>query len=46
MLEFIAGYECASQGYSIHYNPYRHKGSSLQFVSWENGWKYCQTYNR
>jgi hypothetical protein len=26
-----------SMGYSVHYNPYRHKGTASQFVGWKKG---------
>lgn len=38
MKEFNQGKQCAVFGYSIHYNPYRHKGTAQQFIEWERGW--------
>ena len=26
-------------GYSIHHNPYRHRGTAKQYIDWEDGWK-------
>jgi hypothetical protein len=28
-------------GRSIYYNPFRHKGSSQEYLAWEAGWKSC-----
>ncbi len=33
------GREHCKKGYSIYYNPFRHKGSPKDYVAWEKGWK-------
>lgn len=38
MLEFENGKRCAIEGHSIHYNPYRHKGTQEQYHNWIKGW--------
>ncbi len=32
------GKEHNKKGYSIHYNPFRHKGSAKDYEAWERGW--------
>lgn len=36
--EFLQGMRDRQMGYSIHWNPYRHNGTSKQFTEWEAGW--------
>lgn len=36
--EQLQGAKAFKSGYSIHYNPYRHKGSGGQYQDWEKGW--------
>jgi len=36
---YLKGKEIRRKGYSIHYNPYRHIGSSKEFCDFEKGWK-------
>ena len=38
MKEYNHGAHCAKLGYSIHYNPYRHKGTPEQYTEWQQGW--------
>lgn len=38
MTPFEHGIKCAQSGYSIYYNPYRHKGTAEQYLDWEDGW--------
>ena len=40
--EFEQGVNHYNLGKSIHYNPYRHKGTAKQFVDWVSGWKHVQ----
>ena len=32
------GQQHNKMGYSMHYNPYRNKGTGDQFTDWENGY--------
>jgi len=32
------GIQCRKMGYSIHYNPFRHKGSNEQYEQWVLGY--------
>lgn len=34
----MIGLESANKGYSIHYNPFRNKNLSDQFLEWKRGW--------
>jgi len=36
--EFNQGQKHREMCYSIHYNPYRHKGTPDQFCDWIKGW--------
>lgn len=36
---FESGKKCKRLGKSIHYNPYRNKGTATEFVEWELGWQ-------
>lgn len=37
--EYKQGVAAHEAGKSIHYNPYRHRGTSQQYSDWESGWK-------
>jgi len=39
---FKNGTECALAGKSIHYNPFRNKGTADQFNDWVSGYNRCQ----
>jgi hypothetical protein len=36
---YILGTKHRSLGFSIHYNPFRHKGDGQQYLDWIAGWK-------
>jgi hypothetical protein len=36
------GVLCAKAGKSIHYNPYRNKGTGEQYSNWIAGYNKCQ----
>lgn len=36
--EFREGVEHRNLGKSIYYNPYRHKGTTQQYIDWVTGW--------
>jgi hypothetical protein len=38
MNEYQQGAQASKDGHSIHYNPYRHRGTPEQFIDWQNGW--------
>ena len=39
MYSYNLGKKHKSMGYSIHYNPYRNKGTAKQFNDWLSGYR-------
>ncbi len=40
MNAYELGIKCKNMGYSIHYNPFRHKGSAEQYKQWILGYNH------
>jgi ribosome modulation factor len=39
MSEFTQGAQANKDGHSIHYNPYRERGTAEQYCEWIKGWE-------
>lgn len=38
----LIGAQHRAMGYSIHYNPFRHKGEPQDYLDWILGWEQCE----
>ena len=43
--EYQQGIDAYKAGKSIHYNPYRHKGTPTQHSDWIAGWTFARNEN-
>ncbi len=37
---YLLGLSHFKMNYSIFYNPFKHSGSSQEYIDWQNGWKF------